>query len=164
MKLATMLLMVMALQFSIFMFSEGTLLQNPSTSITVIGQNVSAPNLLGLMLEPTNWANSFVLLLIVGITAAAAVAGSYVGSFFMGKQDIVIFGTFAAVCVSWAIPLVSFWQMIFKESLFGTATIQVAGLTIENGANAVFASIFTTPLLILALISVLSWWRTTAEG
>jgi len=141
MKLSTIFLIIIALQFSLILFSGNPDLAHQDTSI------------FGFIKNPTNWNNtSFITFL--GVSAAMLAAGALVGSVFF-KPDILVFAGMITTFISWAIPIGSLWQLIYDASIntFGATT----------GNAWVFASLFSTPLIILAIFTIIGWWRGNSE-
>jgi len=131
MKIETMFLIILALQINIMLFGAGATHDTP---------------ILGFIQNPTNW-NNLTFIAVLGIAIGVAlIGGSYAGSLIMGRTEIAVFAPLALVFISWAIPLVSLWQLIYEEvELFGPETWLIA-------------SIFTFPIGILAFFAVLNWW------
>lgn len=131
MKIETMFLIILALQINIMLFGAGVTHNTP---------------ILGFIQNPTDWNNLSFIAVLGGAIAIALVGGSYVGSLILGKTELSVFAPLAAVFISWAIPLVSLWQLIYEEEyLFGPD-------------RWLIASVFTLPLGILAFFAVLNWW------
>lgn len=131
MKLATMFLIIIALQFNIIIFGAG---QDHNTAI------------FGFIENPTDWSNSTFITLFGMTLAALSIGFVFVGSILGVKSDLAILAPLATVFISWAIPIASLWQLIYEEdAIFG-------------GANSLMASIIVAPLVILAVFSVVNWW------
>lgn len=132
MKLSSMFLIIIALQFNIMLFGSGVVHEDNK--------------IFGFVTNPTNWSNTTFILLF-GVTAAGVITGgAIVGSYLGIKSDLAILAPLVVVFISWAIPLASLWQMIYEEEyLFGSA-------------NTLVASIFVGPLALLAVLGVLNWW------
>ena len=150
MKLTTMFLIMVALQFSIFMFSEGTTTYASSELTTVV-------------LNPTDWGNwhtnpFFILLAVgIGLVGIAAAAGFITGF----KTDTMLFSSLILIIVGWATPIVSLYQVIAKETLFGTQEVVFQGISMT--ANQLIASMVSAPLILLGAFSIWGWWRSNSE-
>jgi hypothetical protein len=133
-KLSTVFLIILAIQFNILIFDSG---YNHQTAI------------FGFIQNPTSWSNTLFISLF-GATAVAIALGAMVGSFFI-KPDIMVFSGFVAIFISWCIPIASLWQIIYEEtSIFGSA-------------SGLIASIIIAPLAVLAIFTIIGWWRGQSE-
>jgi hypothetical protein len=144
MKLSTLILLVIALQFSLVLFSG-----NPATAHT----NTA---IFGFIQNPTNWNNTLFITLF-GTTVALLAAGALVGSVFF-KPDVVVFAGLVTSFISWCIPIFSLWQLIYDGT---QSTFPDLGINAANGW--IFASVATAPLAIVAIFTVIGWWRGNSE-
>lgn len=139
MKIATLFLIVIAIQVSLLMFDMSY-------------QEDTA--LFGFVKNPTNWSNTLFITLFGLAAAGITLAGAFVGSMIFGKTDIMLFAGMVATLIGFAIPITSLWQLISGEvGLFG-GNIAAAQFT---------ATILTAPLLLLAIFTIVNWWRGNSE-
>jgi len=143
MKLSTLWMIMVALQFTLMAF--GNIAYEDTALFTFI-------------LSPTDWSGTALLFSFVGI--AAALAGiALVGSVIFGKTDTLVFAGVVSSFVSFCIPIGSLWQVIYREiGIFGVESVQ--GITM----SAYAASALVAPLAIISIVTILNWWRTTGEG
>lgn len=142
MKVATLMLIMLAIQAAIIITAQGT--YNEETPFWEAAQN------------PTNWQASVLVLLLGSIAAIVGGAIVVVGALLLGKADLAVFAIPVFIMAGWLAPIVSFWRMV-------TADVTLGGLGL-NGLSVFICSLVCGPLIILALYSLLTWWRTTFEG
>lgn len=132
MKLATILLLIVAIEFSILIFDAG---------------HGSDTALFGFVQNPTDWSNAVFILVFGAVAAGLSLVTAVVGTLIFGRSDTIIFASLVPVLISWCVPLASLWQLIYEETgVFGDA-------------NTLIASIIVAPLIVLAITSILTWWR-----
>lgn len=136
MKLSTLFMIMVALQFTLVMFGEG----------------ISETPLYILVTHPTDWSAlgfvSFLGLLAGGILTSVAIVGTLV----FGKNDLAVFSGAVAVFIGFCYPVASLWNVINKEvGYFGTE------------AAPYIASAFCAPLVILSFITIVNWWRSASD-
>ena len=150
MKISTVFLIIIALEFSIIMFNQGAY--------------VDETPFLTNVLNPTLWGSSSLWMIFVTLAGVAVVAGSYAGQIIMGKNDLAVFALFVSGSViTWMAPIATLWRMVYTDGLFPTSDVAFAGVNVS--ANSLIASILVAPLIILAFWATLNWWRTAfAEG
>lgn len=151
MKLTTMFLIIIAIQINLLIFDSQTS-GTTYTPISVNGTqtaNVSSSALFEFVSNPSGWSDSLFITLF-GLTALSLVGAAAIGSVFF-KSDIIVFAPLVAVIITWLIPITSLWNLIYRETdLFGTSA-------------ALFATVITAPLVIIAIFSVIAWWRGNSE-
>lgn len=144
MKLSTIILIVIALQFSIVLFSGDPDTAHQDTAI------------FGFIQNPTNWNNTL-FITVFGLSIAALAGAAIVGSVFF-KPDIVVFALLIEGMISWLIPIASLWQLVYDGT---QSTFADFGINPANGW--ILASITVAPLAILAIFTVIGWWRGNSE-
>jgi hypothetical protein len=146
MKLSTLFLIMLAIEFSIIIFSEGTYVDNTP--------------LIGAALNPHVWSDTIMFATVGLIIAGAIISGSWVGSVFYGKADIMIYATLVGVMILWLVPIVSLFDLIYNNisATLGTSEIGMAGISI--GGARLIAGLICAPLIVLAFTTTLNWWRT----
>jgi hypothetical protein len=143
MKLSTLWIIMIALQFTLLAFG------NIAYDQTALFQ---------FILSPFNWSAT-TLVVFLGATALTLVSTALVGSIIFGKTDTIIFAGVVGSFISFCVPIGSLWQVIAGEiGIFGNETIR--GIAINN----LIASVLVAPLAILSIATILNWWRTTGEG
>lgn len=152
MKLATAILIIGALQFSLIIFS-GQYVENGTGSLPWES-----------FFNPTSWQSMLFWTIIAGLVATIAFAGSYIGSFVFNKPDLVIFGGLMAIFIGWMTPIVSLWRLISIEG-FGNINDSCinCGFNLLSTGNLVGA-IAIFPFIIMMFMTLLTWWRSTFEG
>jgi hypothetical protein len=148
MKISTLLMIMVALQFTLMLF----------------GEDWSNTPLILMVTNPFDWASlgfiGFFGYLAGGVITTAVIVGTLV----FGKNDLVVFSGAVAVFAGCCFPIVSLWMVIYKEIGYFGEDCTISTLT--NPAicsSAIIASIFTAPLLILSVITIVNWWRGASD-
>jgi len=143
MKLSTLWVIMVALQFTLMAF--GNIAYGDTALFTFI-------------LTPFNW-EADTLIVFLGATALTLISTALVGSIIFGKTDTIIFAGVVGSFITFCVPIGSLWQVIYREiGIFGVETVQ--GVTMSGFV----ASVLVAPLAILSIATILNWWRTTGEG
>lgn len=138
MKITTLFLVIIALQFALMLFGSA---KSDDTAI------------FGFINNPTNWGNTTFILMFGVLAAGITLAGAFVGSLIFGKTDLMVFAGATVTLIGFCIPITSLWQLIYQQTgLFGS--------TYTSGF---IASIITAPLAIFAIFTIIGWWRSNSE-
>lgn len=138
MKISTVFLIVIAIQFSVMMYGSS------------VQQNTA---LFGFIQNPTDWSNT-TFITMFGLVAIGIAGVVFVGAMIFGKTDTMIFASTTMILVGFAIPITSLWQLIYEErGMFGGSAV----------ASGYVASLLVAPLIILAIFSIINWWRGNSE-
>jgi hypothetical protein len=148
MKLSTLLLIMIALQFSLMLYG-GTSYTSYAGNSTETGTNSTA--LWTFATHPYDWR-------LLGLISwqeylAAGVIGMVVivGSLVIGKTDLMVFAPAVAVFIGFCIPIAGLWTAINSEiGYFGDASWLIA-------------SVICAPLGILSFVTVFNWWRSASD-
>lgn len=173
MKLSTAFIIIVALQLSLILFSEGT-------------YSYSNSNLLLAILNPSDMGSTAILSVLATAVLLVVVTGVFLGSVLGFKTDTMLFAGLVLLLAGWLYPITALNNMIVKEQFFGNSsainvTANCPNIQIQvdsNGsyiynqpdpncleglsgidANKMFAAIITAPFYILMLWSVWGWWR-----
>jgi hypothetical protein len=119
----------------------------------MFGLKVNHTALFGFIQNPTDWSNTIFILLFGSVLSGIILAGAFVGSLIFGKTDLMVFATVTTTLLTFCIPITSLWQLIYEE----------IGLWGSNAVGIYMASLITAPLLILAVFTIINWWRGNSE-
>lgn len=114
----------------------------------VITEVVGVPGsaLYTFLTGPTSWSSSFLLsLLSDSFGSTALFLGIVAGAAVLPRGDLVIFATIATAFLSFGFPLV----LLFNE--------------ISAQVNWIMASTIVGPILLIYVITCISWWRGTTQ-
>ena len=91
--------------------------------------------------NPTTWNSSLFMSFLTDLLTLASIGAIVVGSFVIGKSDLLIFAGLIGLFVSFGIGLAGLFSVI------------------EASSNNAVAMIFVSPLIIIYLIACLKAWR-----
>lgn len=165
MKLSTSFLIIIAIQFNLIIFGEGT-------------NSFSNTGLFSSIISPQNWTNAPVVIALFLLIGLVIASGTVVGSFVFGKSNTILFAGAIALFLGWMVPITTLFTMIYKENIFGVTSVVnmsstcpsipylgnlsvdavcSSGTTLING-NSIFAGFIVAPLFILMIWSLIGWW------
>jgi len=163
MKLAPLIMILIILQAVIIFYDqvyadaicEGDCVDE--YELTAYSDNQSA--IWNFVANPTDWRGTGLLTFLMTILAASAVA-TFVGAIVGYKGDMILFfGTFTFFLTLGAVPIISLYNVITRDSSFyGCAATGVC-------YPSLFVWVFTGGILsIFYVLAVLDWWRTGSTG
>lgn len=153
MKLSSLFMIVVAIQFSIMLFASGNSYTNCTPGGNALNSTSGCTAIFGFINNPTNWSNTYLVAAVLALMAGVAFTGSFVGTFLFGKQDLMVFGFVVSGFATCMVPIASLWQLIYEQS----------SMLGNNGISAFIASVVTAPLLIIAIFTLLGWWRGNSD-
>ena len=146
MKLSTLMMIMIAIQLVTLLF----------------GMNHSNTALFGFIQNPTDWSNNVFLIIFGTIAAGVTLVGAFVGTFIYGKTDLMVFAGAILVLLGFMVPVASLWQTIYGEIILPNESCVISAWK-ENCTGGFVASLFTAPLAILAVFTIVNWWRGNSE-
>jgi len=159
MKLAPMIMIIIILQ-AVIIFYDQVYADVPCEGDCVEGYELTAYEdnqsaIWKFVSNPTDWRGTGLLTFLMTILAASAVA-TFVGAIVGYKGDMILFfGTFTFFLTLGAVPIISLYNVITRDSSFyGCAATGVC-------YPSLFVWVFTGGILsIFYVLAVLDWWRT----
>jgi len=149
MKLSTLLMIMVALQFTLMMFGIG----------------IESTPLILFVTNPVDWTGLGFINFFLG-TAGIVTAAVIVGSLVFGKNDTAIFASAVAFLIGCCVPIFTLWNTIKSEvGYFGSSCVTVGSISnpFSMCSNIWIASVAVSPLAILSIITILNWWRSASD-
>ena len=135
MKLVTLLMIMAALQITLYIFGEG----------------LSETPLWLLITTPFDWS-ALGLINFFQLAAGGVFTGiAIVGTLIFGKNDLAVFGGAVAVFIGCCFPITTLWGVIAREiGYFGESAWLIS-------------TVICAPLIILSMITIINWWRSASD-
>ena len=98
--------------------------------------------------SPQDWDLLNFTDLLKNLTFSIGAVGLVIGGLII-KNDLMVFGSTAAVFFTFGAQLVNLWNNINAEATFGGS----------SGGGPWMASIIVVPIMLLYILTILEWWR-----